>query len=196
MARPLPLLGAVLVTGFALGASTARAAGAPRERDPARVANGTRMTSAMCAEGTHSSHARASRERSELERANTERPNRHGAEVATAASWFSRALASLVQPPLSIAPAAPAAGDERGATQPTDDELPWCVSAEDPRCAPLHHGAGPLGAPARFTATPAYGGAATTPELRLVGQNTTPRIGLAPRLGVKHRVERPPRATG
>jgi hypothetical protein len=76
---------------------------------------------------------------------------------------------------------------------PADEEVPWCVSAEDPRCAPAHGGApAPLptdarvslvdGAPARPRAWPATSTQANPSQL-----------SLGELAGVFREVERPPR---
>jgi hypothetical protein len=85
---------------------------------------------------------------------------------------------------------------ERAAEPPLrDDELPWCVSADDPRCAPLHHGAEPISVASRQAAT-----ADADAPVRIVpnarAQVFTPDPGLAPHPGIAHRIERPPRAAG
>jgi hypothetical protein len=77
---------------------------------------------------------------------------------------------------------------------PYDDELPWCVSADDPRCAPLHNDSGPLSTERRVTA-----GVFATPSSPVISAESvrtfTTRVGLFPHPGVRHRVERPPRAS-
>jgi hypothetical protein len=75
-----------------------------------------------------------------------------------------------------------------------DEDLPWCVSADDPRCAPLHTDAGRLGSDtsAAFTASQPHEG--TTLPSAASCETRTPRSGLAPRPGISHRVERPPRS--
>jgi len=75
-----------------------------------------------------------------------------------------------------------------------DDELPWCVSADDPRCAPLHNGSGPLSTERHIAA----GVFATEPFPAVVAETVrsfTARVGLVPHPGIHHRVERPPRAS-
>ena len=77
---------------------------------------------------------------------------------------------------------------------PREDELPWCVSADDPRCAPLHNDSGPLSTERRITA----GLFATAPCPLIVAESArtfTTCVGLLPHPGVHHRVERPPRAS-
>jgi hypothetical protein len=77
-----------------------------------------------------------------------------------------------------------------------DEELPWCISANDPRCAPLNTGdtgKGPFDGDARVVLSAADTGADAA-QLPLRSQSFTPRAGLHPRHGVSHRVERPPRA--
>jgi hypothetical protein len=77
---------------------------------------------------------------------------------------------------------------------PREDELPWCVSADDPRCAPLHHGSGPLSTERRITA----GVFATVSPPTILAESVrtvTACVGLLPHPGVHHRVERPPRAS-
>jgi len=77
---------------------------------------------------------------------------------------------------------------------PHEDELPWCVSADDPRCAPLHNDSAPPNTERRITA--GVFAAVTSPLI--VGESVrtfTACVGLAPHPGVHHRVERPPRAS-
>jgi hypothetical protein len=74
-----------------------------------------------------------------------------------------------------------------------EDELPWCVSADDPRCAPLHTDSGPLG-PERYSPAGVF---ATEPSPTTVAgavRTMTACAGLVAHQGVHHRVERPPRA--
>jgi hypothetical protein len=75
-----------------------------------------------------------------------------------------------------------------------DEDLPWCVSADDPRCAPLHTDAGRLGSEtsAAFTASQPH--ESTTLQPTASCETRTPRSGLAPRSGISHRIERPPRS--
>jgi hypothetical protein len=74
-----------------------------------------------------------------------------------------------------------------------EEDLPWCVSADDPRCAPLHPDAGRLGSETSAAFTASQSNASSTPRAFAASEARTPHSGLAPRLGVSHRVERPPR---
>jgi hypothetical protein len=77
---------------------------------------------------------------------------------------------------------------------PREDELPWCVSADDPRCAPLHNGSGPLSTERHLAA----GVFATESSPSVSAENVrtfTSRVGLVAHPGVQNRVERPPRAS-
>jgi hypothetical protein len=90
---------------------------------------------------------------------------------------------------------APIAND--GAPVPLrEEDLPWCVSADDPRCAPLHNDAGRFGSDSSVGFTAAQPHADALPPKPPACETWTPSSGLAPRLGVSHRVERPPRGAG
>jgi hypothetical protein len=75
-----------------------------------------------------------------------------------------------------------------------DDELPWCVSADDPRCAPLHSDPARLGSDTSIAFTASQPGAQSVAPQPRRPAAWTARSGLAPRPGVSARVERPPRA--
>ncbi|MFI5307557.1 MAG: hypothetical protein ACHQ53_09405 [Polyangiales bacterium] len=87
--------------------------------------------------------------------------------------------------------AAPSA--ERAAEPLRDEDLPWCVNAGDPRCAPLHKDAAHHAFGLRtVVAADAFAVALPAPRAG-VEQSRTPRASLCPRAGVSSRVERPPR---
>jgi hypothetical protein len=120
-----------------------------------------------------------------------------------AAALVSPARASTLRgdpkPRLTIAMcAAPfgAAAPAHAAVPPLhEEELPWCVSADDPRCAPLHHDSAPIQLVTRLLVT----AHADTPARASIPNGSpalTPHIGLTPRPGVQERVERPPRKLG
>jgi hypothetical protein len=109
------------------------------------------------------------------------------------------ALRAQPKPWPSIAMCAPAFGATSAAHAAVpplrEEELPWCVSADDPRCAPLHHDAAPTQLVGRMLVT-AYADAPVRGELPNGSQIFTPRSGLNPQPGVQARVERPPRMSG
>jgi hypothetical protein len=111
----------------------------------------------------------------------------HGPSDAYASAGERDVATSLIA--LSVNVAA-----EHAAPAPLGEEdLPWCVSADDPRCAPLHSDAGRLGSDTStgFTASQAHDDAALARGPS--SETRTPRSGLAPRPGISHRIERPPR---
>jgi hypothetical protein len=73
-----------------------------------------------------------------------------------------------------------------------DEDLPWCASAEDPRCAPLHGDSTSIRIALRH---PVAAGSAFAPQRPTASDDDefTPDAGLAPRAGISNRVERPPR---
>ena len=74
-----------------------------------------------------------------------------------------------------------------------EEDLPWCASAEDPRCAPLHGDTGSLAIGIRQAT--AVAADAVVPRRAPVGdERFTPNLGLHPHAGVASRIERPPRA--
>jgi hypothetical protein len=75
-----------------------------------------------------------------------------------------------------------------------EDDLPWCVSADDPRCAPLRNDSGPLSTERRIAAG-VFLDTASPAMLPETIQTFTECVGLVPHQGVHHRVERPPRAS-
>jgi hypothetical protein len=75
---------------------------------------------------------------------------------------------------------------------PREDELPWCVSADDPRCAPLHGSPRPVDSALRRAAGMPCDVAPPTIEPNSDLEFGT-RVGLIPHDGVSQRVERPPR---
>jgi hypothetical protein len=86
-----------------------------------------------------------------------------------------------------------AAGFEPTALPSGDEDLPWCTSADDPRCSRPHDDAVPLQVASRLAAAAHV--EITTPSWVDAGeQKLTPSTGLAPRAGVPIKVERPPRA--
>ena len=86
-------------------------------------------------------------------------------------------------------------GSHTATPAPRDEELPWCVSADDPRCAPLHHDTAPPQVGSRLPMA-ALADAPTRGDFATGHQAHTARAGLARNPGISHRVERPPRATG
>jgi hypothetical protein len=74
-----------------------------------------------------------------------------------------------------------------------DEELPWCASPEDPRCAPLHGDSGSIRISMREP-TAIAGDPAGIARACAGADSFTPSTGLHPRAGVHGRVERPPRA--
>jgi hypothetical protein len=74
-----------------------------------------------------------------------------------------------------------------------EEDLPWCVSADDPRCAPLHPDAGRLGSETSAAFTASQSNASSSPPAFAACEVRTPHGGLAARPGIHHRVERPPR---
>jgi hypothetical protein len=73
-----------------------------------------------------------------------------------------------------------------------DEDLPWCASAEDPRCAPLHGDSTSIRIALRHPLAAASAFAPQRPSASDDGK-FTPNAGLAPRAGISNRVERPPR---
>jgi putative hemolysin len=91
-------------------------------------------------------------------------------------------------------------GNGATAARPTvpplrEEDLPWCVSADDPRCAPLHHDSAPTQLVARLMVT-AHADTPARDNLPNGSQALTPHTGLTPRPGVQERIERPPRTLG
>jgi hypothetical protein len=87
---------------------------------------------------------------------------------------------------------APSAGQPAATDAAEDDDLPWCLSADDPRCAPLHHDAAPLPVASRASAATAAEAITPAPPV-IASQCFTPHNGLAPRSAEPSRIERPPR---
>jgi hypothetical protein len=74
-----------------------------------------------------------------------------------------------------------------------DEELPWCASADDPRCAPLDNSRAPSSVGVRKA--PAIEVAALPTEaIAEAAHDFMPHAGLAPSAGTSSRLERPPRA--
>jgi hypothetical protein len=76
-----------------------------------------------------------------------------------------------------------------------DEDLPWCASAEDPRCAPLHGDSSSIRMALRQPLAATTAPAARRPS----GSDDctfTSDAGLAARPGISNRVERPPRRIG
>ena len=98
--------------------------------------------------------------------------------------------AMCVEP--AFAPAAPRAALAEVPAPPREEDLPWCASADDPRCAPLPGDSTALRLALR---QPLAAAAATLPRSTAVtGEFAfTPRTGLVPHAGIRNRVERPPR---
>ena len=73
-----------------------------------------------------------------------------------------------------------------------DEDLPWCATAEDPRCAPLDSHSAPVALGLRQPLAAATCDSAT--RFAASDDSTfTPRVGLLPRAGTSSRIERPPR---
>jgi hypothetical protein len=96
------------------------------------------------------------------------------------------AAARLEVEALADLPAQGAAPDE------SHDEVPWCVSGDDPRCAPIGGGSTPVQVDGR---TPVSGLCTrlTEPAWPQGDIIFTARTGHRPRAGVSFRIERPPR---
>ena len=77
--------------------------------------------------------------------------------------------------------------------QPRDEDLPWCASAEDPRCAPLDSHSAPVGLGLRQPLAVTTAEVATARRPAADDSTFTSRVGLAPRAGISNRIERPPR---
>jgi len=91
--------------------------------------------------------------------------------------------------------ATPAPRVDRTAEPLRDEEPAWCVSADDPRCAPLHKdGAHHTLALRIAAAAEAFAPALPAPP-PAKAHDGTPSMGPRPCVGVSHRVERPPRAS-
>jgi hypothetical protein len=120
--------------------------------------------------------------------------------VSAASFAHSDGRAATIDAPIANAAgrviAAPCTNTADCPAQPThEDDLPWCVSADDPRCAPLHtgtrsqdtdsHRIAPSAAcdPTSMAVAPAY------------RASFTPASGLLPQAGIDQRVERPPRSS-
>lgn len=74
-----------------------------------------------------------------------------------------------------------------------DDELPWCASDEDPRCAPLQGSSAPSSVSVRIAS--AIEPFATKAEaIASAVHDFMPHAGLLPSAGTESRLERPPRA--
>jgi len=76
-----------------------------------------------------------------------------------------------------------------------DEDLPWCASAEDPRCAPLHGDSSSI----RMALRHPLAATASPVAERPTGSGDftfTPDVGLIARPGISNRVERPPRRIG
>jgi hypothetical protein len=120
-------------------------------------------------------------------------PNAHamrGVQRAAVGHGDAKAPRTIGMCPFQGTASSPGQPAATGAAE--DDELPWCVSADDPRCSPLRHDAPPLPIATR----PIPGAAAeaiTPPPPVIAAQRFTAHSGLAPRPGVASRVERPPR---
>jgi hypothetical protein len=73
-----------------------------------------------------------------------------------------------------------------------DEDLPWCTSADDPRCAPLPGDSAAVSMALRQPlAAAAHGDAmASSPASE---EELTPHVGPSPCTGISNRVERPPR---
>jgi hypothetical protein len=88
------------------------------------------------------------------------------------------------EPPAALPGAAP---DDREGS-----DVPWCVSSDDPRCAPIGGGGAPVQVEGR---TPVSGLCArvTEPAWPTGDMVFSARTGSHPRAGVSFRIERPPR---
>jgi hypothetical protein len=73
-----------------------------------------------------------------------------------------------------------------------DEELPWCASADDPRCAPLHDNSAPSSVGVRIA--PVLDTSAPKPEpIASSDHEFMQHAGLLPSAGELGRLERPPR---
>jgi hypothetical protein len=74
-----------------------------------------------------------------------------------------------------------------------DEELPWCASSDDPRCAPLHDNSVPSSVGVRIA--PALDTSASWSEpIASAEHEFIPHAGLLPSAGQFSRLERPPRS--
>jgi len=123
----------------------------------------------------------------------------HSAEAQSAISGIVPALrggamAMCAEPALDLLTARVAPPSE--APSPTrDEDLPWCASAEDPRCAPLHGDSSSIHMALRHPMAATASPAARRP-IEADDCTFTPDAGLAARPGISNRVERPPRRIG
>lgn len=74
-----------------------------------------------------------------------------------------------------------------------DEDLPWCTSAEDPRCSPMRGNSSPASPGLRQPAAIHVGVPVASP-VPATELEFTPQLGLHPSAGEGSRVERPPRA--
>lgn len=75
----------------------------------------------------------------------------------------------------------------------SDDELPWCASAEDPRCSPLPAHSTPPELAVRVFAATVLSDQTTLACAPAREVTHVANAGLSPSFGVHYRVERPPR---
>ena len=95
----------------------------------------------------------------------------------------------------------PASGVSFELDAPIAEELPlapqalvlWCQNSDDPRCSPVHHDDRPQ---AEWSNGPVQSGGVTFDDVADPSATSVWFVSLAtaPSMGVRHRIERPPRA--
>lgn len=95
----------------------------------------------------------------------------------------------------ALAPRLPADAIAPADTAPADDDVLWCATPDDPRCAPLPADTEQQRIEARTLLNAAHEEAASNDwPLREAGFGAC--LGLGPVVGVRQRLERPPQAGG